>query len=148
MMKNVKPSFLRYDRRCGWVLLAVAWLTVANLLLFWLGSGQRLYFAAALPYYAASFADQLSQDGILRLLVGLCALLFCLTYAACLKSTNRGGFGLLFYGLDTVFLLLAAVCLVENPLSCLPELLFHGLVLLLLCPPLTSKPGRAIIFSR
>ncbi len=134
MKPNVKFSFGAYDRRCGRVLLAVGALTALNLLLLWMGSGQRLYFSASLPYYAAVFTQTLSADGVLGLLVGISAFLACLVYAACFPSTNPGGFGLLFYGIDTVFLLVAALCLVENPLCCLPELTAHGLILVLLCP--------------
>ena len=142
MKLNVKSSFARYDRRCGHVLLAVAVLTAGNLLLLWMGLTHRLYFSASLPYYAACFARALTGDRILHLLVGSFALLTCLAYAACLPSTSRGGFGLLLYGLDTVFLLAAALFLVENPLCCLPELLAHGLILLLLTPPLAMQDSK------
>jgi len=146
MKPNVKSSFRRYDRRCRRVLLFVFAGSAVNLLLLWLGMEQRLYFSASMPYYAVFFAGELGADAVLRLLVGIFAVLGCVVYAACLPSTHPGGFGLVFYGLDTVFLLLAAVALVENPICCLPELMGHGVVLVLLCPPLRlpRKKGGAI----
>ena len=136
MKQNVKSSFRRQERRCCRVLLTVFAGSAVNLLLLWLGMGQRLYFSAAVPYYAVLFAEKLGGDGVLRLLVGIFAVLGCAVYAACAFSTSPGLFGPVFFGLDTVFLLVAAVALVENPICCLPELLGHGAVLVLLCPPL------------
>ena len=119
---NLRPGILP--------LLAV--FSLINLILLWFGSGWRLYFSASLPYYAGLFAPRILSDGGFLALVGMFSLLCCGVYGACAVATRPAAFGLLFYGVDTVFLLVIAVFLVENPICCLPELLAHGLILLML----------------
>ena len=115
------------------VLTLVTLCSAGNLLLLWCGVPWRLYFSAAVPYYAGLIAPMLLPDGAFLALVGAFSFLCCCIYGACLVSTRPAAFALGFYGVDTVALLLLAVCLVENPLCCLPELLAHGLVLTTLC---------------
>ena len=136
---------VNYRRRCTWVLGAVAVLSGLNLLLQWLGIGFRLYFSAAAPFYADFFTHALSADPILRLLVGICAILTCLLYLTCLFSPQCATFGLCFYAVDTILLLGISLFGVDNPICCLPELFTHGLILLLLAPPLRLRGGRAKI---
>lgn len=131
MRKNVN-----YRRRCRWVLLTVAVLSGLNMVLLWQNFGFRMYFSAAVPYYTGLLGRALGADGVLTALLAAVALLWCLLYPACLPTP---AYGLWFYALDTVVLLAAAVFWVQNPMSCLPELWAHGLVLVLLTPPVNFR---------
>lgn len=121
----------KLQRQIGWgqvALLAIFVVSLVNQLMLGLGIGYHFLFSAAMPYYLNWMAGQLSNGGFTVVAVMATVALY-IAYGLCLlRSGQRQWFwaGLVLYGVDTVLLLVFALVLLENPLSCLLELLVHG----------------------
>ncbi len=116
------------------VLQALGLITGVNLLIVWLGVDFRLYFSAAVPYYVNFFAHRLILPDWVRLGAGILGLLGCGLYPLCLLLPNGKRLSFDLFLFDSVFLVIFALFFLKNPLCCLPELVAHGAILVLLRP--------------
>ena len=133
---------LRLRQQIGWgrgALLVILAVTLLNQLLLMLGVEYHFLFSAAVPYYLNWLARELGANGNVGLFSALAVVLTIAVYAAyiaCwLMSAQRkewiiAALGL--YGLDTLLLVIFALTLLENPASCLLEILTHGVGIALL----------------
>lgn len=124
-------------RRAGWgqmALLGILAVTLLNQILLWCGIGYHFLFSAAMPYYLNWLAGQLPGAG-LKVIVTLVTLALYGGFGLCLlRSGQRKWYwnAMVLYGVDTAALIVFALALLENPVSCLLEVLVHGLALGLL----------------
>ena len=116
-----------------WALLAIMAVTLLNQLLLIFGVNYHFLFSAALPYYLNWLTSQLSAHmavGVYRAFAILLTLGLYASYGACwLLSAQRKEWmlaSLVLYGADTLLLIVFALTLLENPASCLFEVLTHG----------------------
>lgn len=125
------------QRRVGWgqlALLGILVVSFINQLMLWMGIEYHFLFSAAMPYYLNWVARQLSSGGFSVVATVLTLALYC-AYGLCLlRSYEPRWFwaGMVLYALDTVLLIIFALALLANPMSCLLELLVHGLALAVL----------------
>lgn len=115
-----------------WAILAVFLVSLVNQVMLWFGSSYHFLFSAAMPYYVNWLAGQLGGTG-LKVLATLLTLVLYGAYAICVVlSGNRRDWMLatiVLYGLDTVILCIFAFTMLENPASCLLEILVHVAIL-------------------
>ena len=118
------------------VILAV---TLLNQILLMLRVEYHFLFSASVPYYLNWLVRELGANGDVGAFAALATVLTILLYAAyiaCwLMSAQRkewmvAALGL--YGLDTLLLIIFALTLLDNPSSCLLEILTHGVGLAVL----------------
>jgi hypothetical protein len=120
-------------RLCLLILVAVS---LINQLLLAFGVPYHFLFSAAAPYYMNWCCVQLSPGGWWVALAVILTVGCYVAYAVCWLLSGRSrewmvaAVGL--YGLDTLLLLIFSLTLLENPVSCLLELLVHGVCLVLL----------------
>lgn len=118
-----------------WGMLAIIAVTFLNQILLLCGVKYHFLFSAAMPYYMNWMAIQMDLTGF-KVVATLLTILLYLAYAACWllsghqKEWMLAALGL--YSVDTVLLFVFAVTLLENPASCLLEILTHGLGIALL----------------
>lgn len=123
---------LEWGRMAILVLVAVSLL---NQILLWCGVRFHFLTAPAMTYYINWLARQLDMGGF-KVLATMMTLLLYVAYLACWLLSARkkewmmAALGL--YGVDTVLLVVFALVLLENPASCLLEVLVHCLILALL----------------
>ncbi|MBE6924862.1 MAG: hypothetical protein E7466_06485 [Ruminococcaceae bacterium] len=116
------------------IFLAVIAVTLINQIILWFTGNYHFLFSAAMPYYLNWLAGQLPSVGF-KIVVTLVTLALYGVYGLCLlrffevqwMKTTMGMFAI-----DTALLAIFAFVLLENPLSCLIELLIHGVILALL----------------
>lgn len=111
-----------------WAILAIFLVSLVNQVMLWFGSGYHFLFSAAMPYYVNWLASQLGGTG-LKVVATLLTLLLFGAYAICVVfSGNRRDWmsatiGL--YAVDTLVLCVFAFTMLENPASCILEILVH-----------------------
>ena len=135
--KRYRAMRHKLKKHIGWgqlTLLAILVVTLINQLMLMLGINYHFLFSAAMPYYLNWLARQL-YNGPFRVIATIVTLVLYGFYALSLiRSHQRLWFrtGMILYALDTVLLIVFALLLLENPLSCLLELLVHGFALLVM----------------
>lgn len=116
-------------------ILVIVGISLINQILLWCGLQYHLLFSAAMPYYLNWLAGQLDVT-VFKLLATLLTILLYASYAACwLMGGHRREWMLAaagMYAVDTLLLIIFAFTLLKNPISCLLEILTHGLVLAVL----------------
>ena len=119
-----------------YALLAVAGLTLVNLLLLLFRAEYHLLISAAVPYYVNWLCVKLGVSWFWWVLAVLLAVAMVGFYCGCwYLSHQRRMFltaALGAYAIDTLLLVIFAFTLVENFASCILEILTHGAVLYLL----------------
>lgn len=149
------------QRRMGWgqlALLGILVVSLINQLMLWAGVNYHFLFSAAMPYYLNWVAGQLSSAGF-SFIATVVTLALYGAYGLCLLRSHQQQWywaGMALYALDTVLLIIFALALLENPLSCLFELLVHVVVLALLMqswkarlmlrrmPPRSRRPDTTV----
>ena len=130
---------LRLRQQIGWGrngLLVILAITLINQLMLMLHVEYHFLFSAAVPYYLNWLVRELGAAGAFPALATVLTLALYAAYIACwLMSSQRkewllASLGL--YGLDTLLLIIFALTLLENPASCLLEILTHGVGIALL----------------
>lgn len=132
--KRLRKNLQRQVSWGQYALLAVLAVSFLNQIMLWLGINYHFLVSAAMPYYINWMARQLSS-GSFAVAATVVTLALYGAYGLCLlKSYEPQWFkaGMLLYAADTVLLLVFALALLENPVSCLLELIVHGAVLVLL----------------
>lgn len=125
------------QRQAGWgqlALLGIVGVSLINQVMLMLGINYHFLFSAAMPYYLNWLAFQLSNAAFSVAAVLMTVVLYG-AYGLCLlRSSELQWFwiGMILYAVDTVLLIIFALVLLENPVSCLLELLIHGLALAIL----------------
>lgn len=139
MERRINPNRAKFRNQAAagrYVLLAVAGLTLVNLLLLLFRAEYHFLISAAVPYYVNWLCVKLGAHWFWRLLAVLLAAVVLGFYCACWYLSHRGRIFLTAalgaYALDTVLLVIFALTLVENFASCILEILTHGAVLYLL----------------
>lgn len=118
-----------------WGILGIMAITLINQILLLCGEGYHFLFSAAIPYYLNWLAIQLDITAF-KAVATILTLLLYVAYAACWLLSGRqrewmmAALGL--YGVDTILLIIFALTLLENPTSCLLEVLVHCLCMVLL----------------
>lgn len=115
-----------------WALLGIIAVTLLNQILLAFGAKYHFLFSAALPYYLNWLGNQLSTQVSVGAYRALAVILTIGLYAAYVASwlffNQRKEWlmaSLVLYGMDTVLLIVFALTLLENPASCLWEILVH-----------------------
>lgn len=115
-----------------WALLAIVAVTLLNQLLLAIGVDYHFLFSAALPYYLNWLDLNLgayAAIGVYRAFAILLTIALYAGYFACwLLSSQRKEWmtaSLVLYAMDTALLIVFALTLLENPASCLLEVLTH-----------------------
>ena len=118
-----------------WGFLAIIFISFINQILLLCGAKFHFLFSAAMPYYLNWLASQLGLVGF-QVIATLLTFMLYGAYGACWLLSGRKRewmvATLALYGVDTLMLIVFALALLENPASCLLEVLVHiaGLVLL------------------
>ena len=119
-----------------WALLAIVAVSLVNQVLLMLGVDYHFLFSAAMPYYLNWLAAQLPIAGFKAVAVVLTVVLY-LVYLACwsLSAQRKDYFlaALGLYAVDTALLVVFTVALLENPASCVLEIICNLALLALLC---------------
>lgn len=130
---------LRLRQRVGWgrsALLVILAVTLINQILLMLHVDYHFLFSAAMPYYLNWLVRELGATGAFPALVTVLTIALYAVFIACwLMSSQRkewlvAALGL--YGLDTLLLIIFTLTLLQNPASCLLEILTHGIGIALL----------------
>ena len=133
---NPNKAKFRHQAAAGrYALLAVAGMTLVNLLLLLFRAEYRFLLSAALPYYVNWLCVKLEAHWIFCALAVLLAVALEGFYCICWFLSQRRIFlqaALGAYALDTVLLVIFAFTLLDNPASCVLEILTHGAVIYLL----------------
>ena len=116
-------------------ILVVIGISLINQILLWCNVQYHVLFSASMPYYLNWLAGIL-DIGFFKFLATVLTLLLYLAYAACwLMCGHRREWMLAatgMYAVDTLLLIIFAFTLLKNPVSCLLEVLTHGIVLVVL----------------
>ena len=129
----------RLRQQVGWGrngLLAILAITLINQLLLMLQVEYHFLLSAAVPYYLNWLVRELGATGAFPALATVLTIALYAAYIACwLMSSQRkewlvAALGL--YGLDTLLLVIFTLTLLDNPASCLLEILTHGIGIALL----------------
>lgn len=111
-----------------YALLAVAGFTLVNLLLMF-KANYHFLLSAAVPYYVNWLCAKMELAGIWPVLAGLLAValegFFCVCWVQSYRRRIYLTAALAGYALDTLLLMIFAFTLVENPASCILEILTH-----------------------
>lgn len=117
-------------------LLAVAGLTLINQLMLWWGAEYHFWLSAAVPYYVNWLGGKLELSGGWPMMNVLLALALDGFFFACWAMSRRRRIfltaALAGYALDTLLLVIFAFTMLNNPVSCLLEILTHLAVVYLL----------------
>lgn len=149
--KRLRRELIRQISLGRWALLAIVAVSLLNQLLLACGVNYHFLFSAAMPYYLNWLGIELSavaSVGAYRALAVVLTIALYAGYAACwLLSAQRKEWmmaSLVFYGVDTVLLIVFALALLENPASCLLEVLTHfvGLFALYIAMQASEKLSR------
>lgn len=124
---------IQWSRNVFLVILAV---TVVNLVLLLVGVDYHFLFSAAVPYYMNWMAMQMGRKALTALAVIVTVAVFAIGGGCwCFFHSRKWLEGaLIFYAVDTVALVVIALVLLENPWSCLLEVLMQCLGLFLIYP--------------
>lgn len=130
--KRLRRELIQQINLGRWALLAIVAVSLLNQILLAFGVKYHFLFSAAMPYYLNWLAIQLGAAGSVGAYKALAVILtigLYVGYAACwLLSAQRKEWllaSLVFYGVDTVLLIVFSLTLLENPASCLLEILTH-----------------------
>ena len=131
---NSNKAKFRHQLAAGrYTLLALTGLTLVNLLLLICRAHYHFLLSAAVPYYVNWICVQLKAAGIWRVLAVVLAIGLTAFYGICWFLSHRRRIYLTaalgMYALDTLLLLIFTFTLVENPASCVLEILTHAAVL-------------------
>lgn len=109
-------------------MLAIIAVTLINQLMLMFGAKYHFLFSASMPYYLNWLARQLDIGGF-KVVATLLTLVLYVAYAACWLFSGQRREWLLaslgLYGVDTLLLIVFAISLLENPSSCVLEVLTH-----------------------
>lgn len=125
------------QRQVGWgqlALLGIVGVSLINQVMLGLGINYHFLFSAAMPYYLNWLGRQFSNVGFTVVAVLVTVALYG-AYGVCLLRSHEPQWfwvGMILYAVDTVLLVIFALVLLENPVSCLLELLIHGVALVVL----------------
>lgn len=117
-----------------WCLLAILAISLLNQILLMFKVNYHFLFSASVPYYLNWLGRELGAHADLAAFKVLAVILTMLIYAAYIAcwmmSAQRrewllAALGL--YGVDTLLLIIFCLTLLENPSSCLLEILTHGI---------------------
>ena len=120
---------INWGRNALLVILAV---TLLNQFLLMIGLNYHFLFSSAVPYYLNWLGKELAANGdmgVFKAIAVILTMLMYVAYIACwLLSAQRrewmlAALGL--YGIDTLLLVIFSMTLLENPASCLFEILTH-----------------------
>lgn len=133
---------IRLRQQVGWgrnALLVILAVTLINQIMLMLRVEYHFLFSAAVPYYMNWLVQQLGAATNLGAFPALAVVLTIAVYAALIacwllsaqrKEWMLASLGL--YSLDTLLLIIFALTMLENPASCLLEILTHGIGIALL----------------
>lgn len=123
-------------------LLAILLFSVINLVFLLLDTGRYFLFSASVPYYLTWFGKVLDNGtydgsgtviGTFTITAVVVSLIILAVYLVIwLLSKKRQGWltvGAVLFTVDTVALAVFAFCLLDNPASCLLDLIFHAFAL-------------------
>jgi hypothetical protein len=116
------------------VFLALLAVTLINQIILWFWSDYHFLFSAAMPYYLNWLAGQLPNVGF-KVVVTIVTLAMYGVYGPCLLrffevQWMKTALGM--FAIDSILLAIFAFVLLENPMSCLLELLVHGIAIAVL----------------
>ena len=130
--QKVRQRLLQYIGLGRTAVLLVLFFSLINQLLFWFRVDYHFLLSASAPYYLnwlSRMLDGMSGVFLLKLFAVLVTPLSFVAYGACwFFSAQRRHViktALLFYGIDTLFLVVFALGCIKNPLNCLLEFLVH-----------------------
>lgn len=130
--KRLRRELIQQINLGRWALLAIVAVSLLNQLLLACGVKYHFLFSAAMPYYLNWLGIELSavsSVGAYRALAVVLTIGLYAGYAACwLLSAQQKEWllaSLVLYGVDTVLLIVFSLTLLENPASCLLEILTH-----------------------
>ena len=135
--KRYNRTRKQLQHRVSWgqfTLLGILVVSLINQLLLWSGVHYHFLCSAAMPYYLNWMAGQLFSTG-LSIMVILVTFALYAVYGLCLLRSHQPQWfwtAMALYALDTVLLLFFALIMLENPMSCLIELLIHIVLLMVL----------------
>ncbi len=140
-MENDRMKRLRRGlrRQVQWgqnVFLIIIAVSLVNQLMLWMRVDYHFLFSAAMPYYLNWLAFQLPNTA-LKVVAVIATLALYAAYACCWFCFQRREWltaAISLYAVDTVLLIVMTFVLLDNPLSCLLEILIHGVGLVLLLP--------------
>ena len=139
MERRINPNKAKFRRQVAagrYALLAVTGLTLVNLLLLICRADYHFLISGAVPYYVNWLCQKLDASGVWSVLAATLSVGLTVFYAACWAMSRRRRIFLTAalgaFGLDTLLLMIFAFTLVENPASCVLEILTHLAVLGLL----------------
>ena len=139
MERKQNPNRVKFRNQAmagRYALLAVAGLTLVNLLLLLFRAEYHLLISAAVPYYVNWLCVKLGASWIWSVLAVLLAVGLVGFYCACWYLSHQRRLFLTAamgaYAVDTLLLVIFVFTLVENFASCILEILTHGAVLYLL----------------
>lgn len=132
-------------------LLVILAVTLINQLMLMIGIDYHFLFSSAVPYYLYWLGRELSAAADMtafRVIAVMLTVMLYVAYIACwLLSVHRrewllAALGL--YGVDTLLLVIFCLTLLENPASCLFEIVTHllGLWLLYVAVAAANRLGR------
>lgn len=125
------------QRQIQWsrnVFLLILVVSVVNLVLLWAKVDYHFLFSAAVPYYLNWMAIQMGRLRVLAVFVAVAVLALGGGCWYFFRNRKWLEVAIGFYVVDTLALAVMAVTLLENPLSCLLEVLTHCLGLMLIIP--------------
>lgn len=149
-----KRHRMKLHKQLNWgrnALLAILAITLINQFLLMIGVNYHFLFSSAVPYYLNWLGRELAAQGdvsAFRAIAVILTMLMYVAYIACwlLSAQKRewmtAALGL--YGIDTLLLVIFALTLLENPASCLFEILTHlvGLWLLYVAVGAANRLSR------
>ena len=125
----------RLRQQINWgrnALLAILAITLLNQFMLMIGVNYHFLFSSAVPYYLNWLGRELAAHGdvtAFKVIAVVLTMVMYVAYIACwlLSSQRRewllAALGL--YGIDTLLLVIFSLTLLENPASCLLEILTH-----------------------
>ena len=111
-----------------WAILGITVVSLLNQLLLWFGGAYHFLPSSAMLYYVNWLSGQMGGAG-LKVLATMLTLMLYAAYGACVlmcggrRDWMSATVGL--YGVDTLILAIFAFTMLENPASCLLEILVH-----------------------
>lgn len=136
--KTTPAYFARQIAEGRYALLLILIFTVVNLAFLLLDTGRYFLFSASVPYYltALGILMDVSGFGVYTTTALVISAVILVVYLLCwLLSKKRGVWltvALVLFILDTIGLAVAAFTLLEEPASCILDLVFHILAIVAL----------------
>lgn len=139
MERKINPNKAKFRHQLSagrYTLLAVTGLTLINLILLICKADYHFLLSGAVPYYVNWLCAKTNASGFWTTLAAIFAVGLTIFYGACWTMSCRRRIYLTAalgcYALDTLLLVIFAFTLVENPASCILEILTHLAALALL----------------